>query len=61
MNPHRGILISRIPVDGLAGLIFAVGMTTTLLVAVPALRAVFGASILGAILFAPILKKIRSH
>jgi hypothetical protein len=61
MNSHRGILISRIPADGLAGLVFAIGMTTTVFVAIPALRPVFAASLVGALLFAPILKKIRSH
>jgi hypothetical protein len=61
MNPHRGILISRIPVDGFAGLVFTVGMTTTLLVAMPALRPVLAASLLGALLLAPILNRIRNH
>ena len=61
MNPHRGILISRIPVDGAAGLIFAVGMVVTVLVAMPQLRSIFALSALCGVLFAPVLRKLHSH
>lgn len=60
MEPHRGILISRIPVDGLGGLIFALGMVTVCLIAVPEIRALAVVSVLGGLVLAPILR-LRGH
>jgi hypothetical protein len=60
VEPHRGILISRIPVDGLGGLIFALGMVTVCLIAVPEIRALAVVSVLGGLVLAPILR-LRGH
>jgi len=60
MEPHRGILISRIPVDGLGGLIFALGMVAVCLIAVPEIRALAAISVLGGLVLAPILR-LRGH
>ncbi len=61
MNPHRGILINRIAVDGLGGLIFVVSMTVLLIMAVPALRPLVALSVVGGVLCAPLIKKLHSH
>jgi hypothetical protein len=60
MDPHRGILISRINVDGIGGLIFTLGMTATLLLAVPALRPLMAVTLVGGALLAPVLWR-RAH
>jgi hypothetical protein len=59
MEPHRGILISRIPAEGAGGLIFALGMIAIGLVAMPEIRALALISLVGGVLLAPIL--IRMH
>jgi hypothetical protein len=61
VDPHRGILINRIHVDGLGGLIFTVGMMTTLLLAVPALRPLVAVSLVGGLLLAPVLWRTGHH
>lgn len=55
MTPHRGILINRIPAEGVGGLIFALGMTAVFLLAVPSFRPLVGLSVLCGVLLAPIL------
>ena len=59
VTTHPGIRIDSIPVAGGGGLIFAVGMTAVSLLAVPALRPVFGLCLLGGLLLAPILHRNR--
>ena len=60
MSPHRGILISRIPAEGVGGLIFALGITVVFLLAAPAFRPVVGLCLLGGILLAPVLHRIHN-
>jgi len=60
MEPHRGILISRIPVEGTAGMIVVLGMTAIILFAVPTLRPIVILCMLGGALTAPLLWR-RSH
>lgn len=60
MSHHRGILINRIPVEGMGGLIFALGMAAIFLLAVPAFRPIVGLCLLGGILLAPILRRLHS-
>jgi hypothetical protein len=60
MSPHRGILISRIPAEGLGGLIFAVGIAAVFVLAVPAFRPLVAACIVGGILLAPVLRRLHS-
>jgi hypothetical protein len=60
MSPHRGVLISRIPAEGLGGLIFAIGTAAIFLLAVPAFRPVVAACVVGGILLAPVLRKLHS-
>ncbi len=59
MEPHRGILISRIPVDGAGGLIFALGMVAIGLMAMPEIRLLALISLAGGAALAPIL--VRMH
>ena len=59
MSPHRGILINRIPAEGIGGLIFALGTTTIFLLAAPAFRPIVGLCLLGGILLAPVLHRLR--
>jgi hypothetical protein len=58
MDPHRGILINRIPVDGLGGVIFVLGMMALILIAMPTLRPVVGLCLIGGVLLAPILRRL---
>jgi hypothetical protein len=60
MSPHRGILISRIPAEGLGGLIFAVGTAAVFVLAVPAFRPLVAACVVGGILLAPVLRRLHS-
>jgi hypothetical protein len=55
MEPHRGILIHRIPVEGAGGLIFALGMVLIALVGIPALRPLAALSLLAGVAAAPVL------
>jgi hypothetical protein len=59
MELHRGILISRVPVEGAGGLIFAVGMMAVTLMAMPEVRMLALVSLVGGAALAPIL--IRMH
>ena len=59
MEPHRGILISRVPAEGVGGLIFAVGMIAVALMAVPEIRLLALISLVGGAGLAPIL--VRMH
>jgi hypothetical protein len=58
MEPHRGILISRVPVEGAGGLIFAVGMAAVCLIAMPEIRTLALISIVGGALLAPVLRYV---
>jgi hypothetical protein len=60
MSPHRGVLISRNPAEGLGGLIFAVGTAAIFVLAVPAFRPLVAACVVGGILLAPVLRKLHS-
>ena len=59
MSPHRGILTQSIPAEGVGGLIFALGTTVIFLVAAPGFRPLVGLCLLGGLLLAPILHRIR--
>lgn len=59
MTPHRGILTQRIPAEGAGGLIFALGTTVIFLLAAPGFRPLVGLCVLGGLLLAPILHRIR--
>ena len=52
---HPGIRIDEIHVEGSGGLIFAIGMTILVLLAVPALVPVVAVAALGGAILAPIL------
>jgi hypothetical protein len=60
MSPHRGILISRIPAEGLGGLIFALGTAAVFVLAVPAFRPLVAACVVGGVLLAPVLRRLHS-
>ncbi len=60
MEPHRGILINRISVDGFGGIIFAAGMVVVLLLAVPQIWPLAVASVVGGVALAPLLR-LRGH
>ena len=55
---HPGIRIDEIHVEGSGGLIFAIGMTILVLLAVPALVPVVAAAALGGAILAPILHRV---
>ncbi len=55
---HPGIRIDSIPATGGGGLIFAIGMATMVLVAIPALRPIALAAAVGGILLAPVLHRL---
>jgi hypothetical protein len=59
MRIHPGIQISRIPVEGGGGLIFAVGMMLIVILAIPAVRPLALLAILGGVLFAPVLHRLN--
>jgi hypothetical protein len=56
---HVGILIDRIPAEGMGGLIFAIGSTIIFLMAFPALRPIAAAAALGGAVLAPILHRLH--
>jgi hypothetical protein len=60
MEPHRGILISRIPVDGLGGFIVTLGTMAIIVLAVPQLRLLAAVCLAGGVLVAPLLR-LRGH
>ncbi len=55
MEPHRGILISRVPAEGPGGLIFALGMVAVAFMAVPEIVLLAVISLVGGGLLAPVL------
>ena len=55
MKKHRGILIDKIPVRGLAGLVFAVGVIVIFLIGLPPIRQAARYSLAGGILVAAAL------
>lgn len=57
--PHAGIRIDHIPAEEGGGLIFAVGMVALFLIGVPAMRPVVALAVLGGILLAPVLYRLR--
>jgi len=57
-KPHQGILISQIPVEGVGGLIFAIGSSAIFLLAFPALRPIAVAAAIGGLLLAPVLHRL---
>lgn len=61
MEPHRGILVSRIPAEGFGGLLFALGMASLTLLALPALRPLAALSVVAGVLAAPLVHRIHSH
>jgi hypothetical protein len=60
MSPHRGILISRIPAEGVGGLIFALGTTAIFLLAVPAFRPIVAFCLLGGVALAAVLRRVHN-
>jgi hypothetical protein len=56
---HPGIQIHKIPAEGVGGLIFAVGMAGIVLLAIPAVRPLVAAAVVGGILLAPVLHRFR--
>lgn len=61
MEPHRGILVHRIPVEGLGGLLFALGMASVTIMAMPGLRPLALLSIAAGVLAAPLVHRLHSH
>ena len=59
MTPHRGILTQRVPAEGVGGLILALGTTVIFLMAAPGFRPLVGACVLGGLLLAPVLHRLR--
>jgi hypothetical protein len=57
--PHAGIRIDHIPAEEGGGLIFAVGMTALFLIGVPVMRPVVALAVLGGLLLAPVLHRLR--
>jgi hypothetical protein len=57
--PHAGIRIDQIPAEEGGGLIFAVGMVVLFLIGVPAMRPVVALAVLGGMLLAPVLHRLR--
>ncbi len=61
MQSHRGILVQRIPAEGLGGLIFALGMVALTLLAAPELRPLAAVCALGGVLSAPLIYRLHHH
>ncbi len=59
MQVHRGILVHRVPAEGVGGLIFALGLAAVSLIAVPALRPLAAFSLLAGTLAAPLLYRLH--
>lgn len=55
---HPGIRIDSIPASGGGGLIFAIGMAALVLVAIPPLRPLALAAVVGGLLLAPVLHRL---
>jgi hypothetical protein len=60
MSPHRGILISRIPAEGVGGAIFALGIAAVFLLAAPAFRPIVALCLVGGVLLAPVLHRLHN-
>lgn len=58
-HPHPGIRIDSIPAEEGGGLIFALGMVFITWLAIPGLRPLMLASLIGGALLAPILHAFR--
>lgn len=58
-SPHQGIRIDHIPAEGMGGLIFALGTVAIFLIGFPALRPMAAVALLGGLLLAPILHRLR--
>jgi hypothetical protein len=54
VNPHSGIRIDHIPVEGTGGLIFAVGMMALTVLAVPSIWPLIAFCLVGGVVFAPL-------
>jgi hypothetical protein len=54
-HPHQGILIDKIPVEGVGGLIFALGIASVFLIGIPAFRPIVAFCVLAGAALAPIL------
>jgi hypothetical protein len=54
VNPHAGIRIDAIPVEGAGGLIFAVGMMALTVLAVPSIWPLVAFCLVGGVVFAPL-------
>jgi hypothetical protein len=61
MQPHPGIRIDKIPAAGGGGLIFALGMVSVVLLAIPAIRPLAGVCLLGGLLLAPVLHRLNHY
>jgi hypothetical protein len=59
VSPHRGILTQRVQAEGAGGLIFALGTTVIFLIAAPGFRPLVGLCVLGGLLLAPVLHRLR--
>jgi hypothetical protein len=59
VSPHRGILTHKIPAEGAGGLIVVLGTTTIFLMAAPGFRPLVALCLLGGLLLAPILHRLR--
>ncbi len=57
MQPHPGIRIDKIPVEGAGGLIFVLGISALFLIGIPAFAPLVLLSVAGGALFALILRR----
>jgi hypothetical protein len=61
MDPHPGIVISRIPASGGGGLIFALGTALVCLLAAPALSPLVGACAAAGLALSPVLIRLTER
>ena len=54
-KPHQGIRIDQIPVSGVGGLIFAIGIVLLALIGLPEARALGAVGLGGGVIFAGVL------
>ena len=57
--PHAGIRIDRIPAEEGGGLIFEIGTVVLFLIGVPAMRPLVALAVVGGILLAPVVHRLR--